>query len=48
MARAKSANGSVYVVARYRPAGNDLNSFNDNVFPKVRVVESYLPLVENL
>ena len=36
MARAKSSDGSVYVVARYRPAGNMLNSFNDNVVPKVR------------
>lgn len=35
MARAKSSDGRVYVVARYRPAGNDLNAFNDNVLPKV-------------
>ena len=35
MARAKSSNGSVYVVARYCPAGNDLNAFKANVLPKV-------------
>lgn len=35
MARAKSSDGGVYVVARYRPAGNDLNGFNGNVLPKV-------------
>lgn len=35
MARAKSKNGSVYVVARYRPAGNNLSSFEGNVLPRV-------------
>lgn len=35
MARAKSNNGSVYVVARYRPAGNILSAFNANVLHKV-------------
>lgn len=35
MARAKSSNGSVFVVARYRPAGNILSAFNGNVLPKV-------------
>jgi len=35
MARAKSANGSVFVVARYYPAGNNLNSFDGNVLSKV-------------
>ena len=37
VARAKSNNGSVYVVARYRSAGNILSAFNGNVLPKVRV-----------
>ncbi|KAJ7336543.1 hypothetical protein OS493_011753 [Desmophyllum pertusum] len=41
MARAKSANGSVYVVARYRPAGNDLNAFNGNILPKVSTAEKH-------
>ena len=35
MARAKSKNGSVYVVARYRPAGNNVSSFDGNVLPTV-------------
>lgn len=47
MARAKSSDGSVYVVARYRPAGNVLNSFNDNVVPKVRLAETYPPVIRN-
>ncbi|XP_078358777.1 uncharacterized protein LOC144643408 isoform X1 [Oculina patagonica] len=41
MARAKSSDGSVYVVARYRPAGNDLNAFNGNVLPKVSTGEEH-------
>ncbi|KXJ05531.1 Golgi-associated plant pathogenesis-related protein 1, partial [Exaiptasia diaphana] len=32
---AKAGKGSkVFVVARYRPAGNFLSAFNNNVFPK--------------
>lgn len=41
MARAKSSNGSVYVVARYRPAGNDLNAFKGNVLAKVGRLSYY-------
>ncbi|XP_031549606.1 cell wall protein PRY3-like isoform X2 [Actinia tenebrosa] len=35
MGRAKSKNGMVFVVARYKPAGNNLRDFDNNVLPKV-------------
>lgn len=31
--RAKSADGKVFVVGRYRPAGNNMRAFKENVFP---------------
>lgn len=31
--KAKSADGKVFVVGRYRPAGNNMRTFNENVFP---------------
>ena len=34
--QAKSDDGKIFVVARYRPAGNFINNFQDNVKPKVR------------
>ena len=34
--QAKSADGKIFVVARYRPAGNFINHFQDNVKPRVR------------
>ena len=38
MARVKSPNGNVYIVARYSPGGNDLNKFKDNILPPVRII----------
>jgi len=34
IAKAKSDDGKIFVVARYRPAGNFINHFQDNVKPK--------------
>lgn len=31
--RAKSVDGKVFVVGRYRPAGNNMRAFKENVFP---------------
>lgn len=40
--RAKSADGKVFVVGRYRPAGNNMRAFKENVFPsKVSKIEPY-------
>lgn len=39
--RAKSADGKVFVVGRYRPAGNNMRAFKENVFPsKAREVDN--------
>ena len=35
IAQAKSSNGSIFIVGRYSPGGNDLNKFDDNVLPPV-------------
>lgn len=35
--KAKSDDGKIFVVARYRPAGNFMYQFQDNVKPKVYV-----------
>ena len=35
IAKAKSSNGNVFIVARYSPGGNDLNKFDDNILPPV-------------
>lgn len=35
--KAKSRDGKLFVVGRYRPAGNNLRYFSDNVFPKVKL-----------
>ena len=41
--KAKSADGKVFVVGRYRPAGNNMRAFEENVFPsKVREAEEML------
>ncbi|XP_020908986.1 Golgi-associated plant pathogenesis-related protein 1 isoform X2 [Exaiptasia diaphana] len=40
MARSKAKNGCVYVVARYKPGGNMMNEFDENVLPKVSSGES--------
>ena len=39
--QAKSDDGKIFVVARYRPAGNFINNFQDNVKPKVRQCPRY-------
>lgn len=40
--KAKSADGKVFVVGRYRPAGNMMRAFKENVFPsKVCNVDSW-------
>lgn len=36
--KAKSRDGKLYVVGRYRPAGNNLRYFRDNVLPKVIII----------
>ena len=40
IAKAKSDDGKIFVVARYRPAGNFINHFQDNVKPKVHSIVS--------
>ena len=35
MAKVKSSDGKIIVVARYRPPGNVINHFQENVNPKV-------------
>jgi len=37
IAKAKGDDGKIFVVARYHPAGNYMNQFQDNVKPKVDV-----------
>ena len=42
--KAKSVDGKVFVVGRYRPAGNNMRAFGENVFPsKVRILTSHQP-----
>ena len=38
MAKVKSSDGKIIVVARYRPPGNVINHFQENVNPKVKTV----------
>lgn len=40
--RAKSADGKVFVVGRYRPAGNNMRAFKENVLPsKVHIRNAF-------
>ena len=32
--KAKSSDGKIFAVGRYRPAGNLISAFGENVFPK--------------
>lgn len=41
MAKVKSSDGKIIVVARYRPPGNVINHFQENVNPKVNSVLSF-------
>ena len=41
MAKVKSSDGKIVVVARYRPPGNVINHFQENVNPKVNSVLSF-------
>lgn len=41
IAKAKSSDGKIIVVARYRPPGNVINHFQDNVKPKLGASVSY-------
>ena len=37
--KAKSADGKMFVVGRYRPAGNNLRAFQENVFPSKEFIK---------
>lgn len=41
MAKVKSSDGKIIVVARYRPPGNVINHFQENVNPKLGASKSY-------
>ena len=41
MAKVKSSDGKIIVVARYHPPGNVINHFQENVNPKVNSVLSF-------
>ena len=41
MAKVKSSDGKIIVVARYRPPGNVINHFQENVNPKVNTILSF-------
>lgn len=46
MAKFKGSEGKIIVVARYRPPGNVINHFQDNVKPKVIVFHNQGPALD--